>query len=252
MLGSSFSVANPNIVLNTVVAEILSQFADSLEKIASKGSEDFNAALAALVKETYGAHKRIVFNGNNYSEDWVKEAAQRGLSNLRTTVEALPEFTAKKSVTLFTRHGVFSEPEILSRYEILMENYCKTLSIEALTMIDMVKAGIIPASIAYQSEVASLLKGKKACGAYDTSLEDFLLGQIAGLSAGLLEKLSSLEKAIEEARNEQKVEAQAKMFSGKVFAAMSELRQKADALESLVAKKYWPLPSYADLLYSVI
>ncbi|MCL2026274.1 MAG: glutamine synthetase III [Leptospirales bacterium] len=246
MLGSSFSVAGPNIVLNTAAAEILAQFADSLEK-----AKDFNATLAALVKETFVAHKRIVFNGNNYSEDWVKEAAVRGLSNLKTTVEALPQYISEKSEALFAKHGVFSKEEIHSRYEILTESYCKTLGIEALTMIDITKGEIIPACITYQSELSSLLQSKKAVGSYDTSLEDFLLGQISSLSAGLLEKLKVLENAVEEAQNEQKLEAQAALFGGKTLTAMSQLRQTADALESLVAKKHWRLPSYTELLYSV-
>ncbi|MCL2101158.1 MAG: glutamine synthetase III [Fibromonadales bacterium] len=246
MLGSSFSVAGPNIVLNTAVAEILSQFADSLEK-----AKDFKSTLAALVKDTFVAHKRIVFNGNNYSEDWVKEAASRGLSNLKTAVDALPQFVSQKSEALFTKHGVFSKAEVHSRYEILTEIYCKTLCIEALTMIEITKVNIIPSCIAYQSELASLLKRKKACGSFDTSLEDFLLGQIADLSAGLLGKLKALESAVEKAKNEQSIEAQAALYGGDVLGAMSQLRQTADELESLVAKKHWSLPSYAELLYMV-
>ncbi|MCL2069768.1 MAG: glutamine synthetase III [Treponema sp.] len=247
MLGSSFSVADPNIFLNTAVAEVLSQFADSLEK-----TKDFTATLAALIKETYRVHRRIVFNGNNYSEEWVKEAATRGLSNLKTTVEALPKFVSPKSEGLFTKHSVFSREEIHSRFEILMESYCKTLNIEALTMIDMTKGEIIPACISYQNELALLLKNKKACGAYDCSLEDSLLGKISALSAKLIEQLRTLEAADEKAKAEGKIEAQTALFGGKVIAAMSELRQTVDELESLVAKKHWPLPSYAELLYSVV
>ena len=252
MLGSSFSVAGPNIVLNTAVAEILCQFADSLEKDAAKGSDAFNAAIAAIVKNTYGAHKRIVFNGNNYSDEWVKEAAKRGLSNLRTTVEALPKFIDKKSISLFTKHAVFSDTEIHSRYEILTEIYCKTINIEALTMVDMVKGTIIPAVIKYQSELASLIAAKMAGGVYDTTLEDYLLKELSSLSAQMLKDLSALEKAGEAAKKAGKPEEQAALFSGKVFASMADLRDTVDDLESLVAKKHWPMPSYADLLFSVI
>jgi glutamine synthetase len=252
MLGSSLSVAGPSIVLNTAVADVLAQFADLLEKAASKGSGDFKAALAALVKETFVAHKRIIFNGNNYSEEWKKEAALRGLSNLKTTVDTLPRFVSQKSEALFTGHGVFSKAEIHSRYEILSEIYNKTLRIEALAMADITKGSIIPACIAYQNELAKLLKRKKACGAYDTSLEDHLLGKIAGLSAKLLENLKTLEQVLEQAGAEQKLEAQTALYGGKLLAAMSELRLVADELESLVAKKHWPLPSYAQLLYSVV
>ena len=197
MLGSSFSVADPNIVLNTAVAEVLAQFADSLEK-----AKDFKGSLASLIKEAYGAHKRIIFNGNNYSQEWVKEAAARGLSNLSTTVQALPRFTSKKSEDLFTRHNVYSQAEIHARYEILMEGYCKTLNIEALAMIDITKGEIIPACIAYQNELALLLERKKTCGSYDTSLEDFMLDQIAGLSAKLIQQLRALEDADEKAKSE--------------------------------------------------
>ncbi|MCL2066451.1 MAG: glutamine synthetase III [Treponema sp.] len=247
MPGSSLSVAGPNIVLNTAVAEVLSQFADSLE-----GVKDFNAALGAIIKTTYGNHKRIIFNGNNYSADWVKEASRRGLSNLKTTMDTLGAFICEKSVTMFAAHRVFSKAELQSRYEILTESYCKTLGIEALTMIDITKGEIIPACIDYQNELALLLERKKNCGGYDTSLESFLLGQIAGLSTKLFENLKTLENAAMEAKNEQKTDAQAALFGSKVLASMSELRLTADELESLVAKKYWPLPSYADLLYSVI
>ena len=247
MLGSSFSVSGPNIVLNTAVAEVLSQFADALEN-----AKDFNAALAALIKDTVVAHKRILFNGNNYSAEWVKEAANRGLSNLKTTVDALPMYISQKNEALFTKHGVFSKAEVHSRYEILTENYCKTLCIEALTMIEITKRKLFHACIAYQNELAELLERKKACSEYNIALESFLLDQTAGLSARLLEKLRTLENTVEEAKNEQSLEAQAALFGGKVFSAMSELRLIADELESLVAEKHWPLPSYAEMLYSVI
>ena len=252
MLGSTFSVAGPNIVLNTAVSEILCQFADSLEKAASKGSDDFKAALAALIKETFVAHKRIIFNGNNYSDEWVQEAAKRGLSNLKTTVEALPKFVSQKSEALFPKHGVFSKAEIHSRYEILSEGYCKTIGIEALTMIEITMWKIIPASVAYQNELASLLHQKKACGSYDTSMEDYLLGEIAKLSAKILQNVKTLKKVTEEAKAEEKVEAQAAQFGGKVIQAMAQLRQTVDELEDLVSDKLWPLPSYAELLYSVV
>jgi glutamine synthetase len=170
MLGSMFSAAGPNIVLNTAVAETLREFADKLE-----GSKNFNQDLAILVKETFHKHKRIVFNGNNYAGEWVEEAKRRGLSNLKTTVDALPAFISKKSVGLFTQHHVFTEPELHSRYEILLESYCKQLHIEALTMADMVRKEIIHFCISYQSEIAKLLEKKKEIGRkYDVSLEERL------------------------------------------------------------------------------
>jgi glutamine synthetase len=225
----------------------LRQFADSLEK-----SKDFKADVAALVKKTFHDHKRIVFNGNNYAPEWVTEARKRGLSNLTTTIEALPEFVSGKSVELFTKHGVFTGNEIYSRYDILLENYCKTLHIEALTMIDMIKGEIIPACIDYQNDLAKLLEKKKACGIYDSSLEGHLLDGIAKLSACLLKKLTALEDAVIESGEEREILAQARFYREKVFAAMSELRLIADELETMVAEKYWPIPSYAQMLYSVI
>ena len=165
MLGSAFSIAGPNIVLNTVVAESLRGFADVLEN-----AEDFQSELASLIRKTIGQHKRIIFNGNNYSEDWVHEAERRGLSNLKNTVEALPAFVSDKSVELFARHHVFTPSEIRSRYEILLENYGKMLHIEALTMVDMVKKGIMPACVAYQNDLSQLLCSKKNCGDFYCSL----------------------------------------------------------------------------------
>ena len=246
MLGSTFSIAGSNIVLNTVVAEVLRQFADVLEK-----SDDFTGDLASIVRKTFHEHKRIIFNGNNYSEEWVTEAERRGLSNLKTTVDALPAFVSPKSVELFTTHHVFTGHEIHSRYEILMEGYCKTLHIEAFTMVDMVKGLIAPACIDYQNDLAKLLERKKACGEYDVSLEGYLLEQIAKLSACMLKKLTSLEEMLLKSREEQELIAHASFYRDRIFAAMSELRLIVDELETLVAKKHWPLPSYADLLYSV-
>ncbi|HWS42538.1 MAG TPA: glutamine synthetase III [Pseudoflavonifractor sp.] len=247
MLGSTISIAGPNIVLNTVVAESLRQFADQLE-----GAEDFTLTLADLVRETIRAHKRIIFNGNNYSDDWVREAEHRGLSNLKTTVDALPAFIAPESVALFTQHHVFTEKELLSRYEILLEGYCKTLHIEALTMADLTHRDIIPACFEYQSALAALLQQKKACGEFDSAPEAALLTRLSKLSACLFKKLDALEGSLLETKAEQAPLPLARFYREKVFAAMSELRLVVDELETLVAKKYWPLPSYGELLYSVL
>ncbi|MDR0503889.1 MAG: glutamine synthetase III [Treponema sp.] len=249
MLGSTFSIAGPNIVLNTITAEALCQFADILEK-----SGDFNTDLAALVKKTYSEHKRIIFNGNNYSEEWVAEAQKRGLSNLKTTVDALPKFIEKKSIDLFTKHHVFTESEVNSRYEIMMESYCKTLHIEALTMVDMVKGAIIPSCMDYQRELIDLLRQKKAYGgvSFDCSLEEHFLNSITKLSACLLKKLTALESAVLESSQEREILAQAAFYRDNIFTAMSELRLIVDELETLVARKHWPIPTYAEMLYSVI
>ena len=142
------NIAGPNTVLNTVVAEILREFADRLE-----GWSEFNSDLTSLIKQTFKAHKRIVFNGNNYSDEWVVEAEKRGLSNLRTTVDTLPEFISKKTIELFTKHGVFVQSELNSWYEILLERYCKTIRVEALTTVDMVKGEVVPACVNYQRDL---------------------------------------------------------------------------------------------------
>ncbi len=246
MLGSAFSIAGPNIVLNTVVAESLRQFADILEN-----TDDFKGALGDLIRETIAAHKRIIFNGNNYSDEWVQEAERRGLSNLKTTVDALPALVSRKNMDVFIRHHVFSESEIHSRYEILLENYCKTLHIEALTMVDLVNREIIPACIAYQNKLAGLLATKKACGAYDTALEEQRLERLSGLSACLLRRLTALESALLETKKSEDQLSLARFYRSEIFSRMSELRLVVDELETLVAKEDWPLPTYGEMLYSV-
>ena len=247
MPGSAFSIAGPNIVLNTVVAETLRQLADRLEK-----AEDFTTELAHMIRKFYREHKRIVFNGDNYTEAWVAEAGKRGLSNLKTTVDALPEFISGKSVELFTGHRVFTETELRSRYEILMEGYCKTIHIEALTIVDMVKGEIIPACVDYQNDLVRLLGQKKVCGEYESVMEEQLLSEISKLSSCLMKKLKILEEAITESKEERDVLAQASFYRDRIFTAMSELRVIVDQLETLVGNKHWSLPSYARLLYSVI
>jgi len=257
MVGSKFSIAGPNIVLNTIIAEVLRQFADNLEK-----PENFTVYLAELIKKTFSEHKRIIFNGNNYSEEWVAEAKKRGLSNLKTTVDALPEFISKKSIELFIKHHVFSETEMHSRYEILLDSYCKTLHIEALTMIDMVKGYIIPASVDYQRELVDLLRQKKSYGGLDISLESHFLGNIGRLSAGLWNKLVILENEVlksaslrtseDSSLRLEEILGSACFYRDNILRAMSDLRLLADELETLTAKKHWPIPVYAEILYSVI
>ena len=246
MLGSTFSIAGPNIVLNTVIAEVLSGMADELE-----AADDFKTALKELVKKTYSEHKRIVFNGNNYSKEWVKEAKERGLSNLKTTVDALPEFISDKSVALFTKHHVFTKEELHARYEIQMESYCKTLHIEALTMIDMVMSDICPACISYENELAQLVLAKQSIELFDTSLERILLGSISNLTGSLVSLLDHLEDVLGKAEKKQDLLAKAVFYRNKVLPAMDALRLVVDELETYVARKHWPLPSYAEMLYSV-
>ncbi len=245
MLGSSLSIAGPNIVLNTIVAEQLSQFADILEK-----SADFKKDLASLIKKTIKEHKRIIFNGDGYSQEWVDEAEKRGLLNLKTTVDALPSFIADKNIGLFERHGVFTRTELHSRYEIMLENYQKTLHIEALTMVDMVKKYVIPAALDYQNELITLKLSKDKLGIKATA-ENTLLNKLSELTNTALERLNGLEDALVNANMYSDTLELARYYRDTVFKDMSNLRVTVDEMEATVAKKYWTLPTYAELLYSV-
>ncbi len=246
MVGSTFSIAGPNIILNTIVSEALKNFADTLE-----ASKDFNSDLAKLIKETYKKNKQIIFNGNNYSDQWVDEAKKRGLLNLKTTVDALPSFTAPKNEKLFLEHGIFTKNELYSRYEILLEGYCKTIKIEALTMIDMTKKLIIPSSVAYQKELAQLFQIKNEIGGIDTTMESSLLKEISTLSAGLLTSLEMLEKSTTKSQDIVETLNLAKFCKDDLIVKMDTLRSYADRLEELVSKECWAMPTYGDILYSV-
>lgn len=247
MLGSAFSISGPIIVINTIVAESLRQFADELEQ-----SSDFKSDLSKLIKRTIKEHKRIIFNGNGYDQSWVKEAESRGLSNLKSTPDALPAFIHPKSVELFSRHKVFTEHEIHSRYEILLENYSKTINIEALTMLDIVNKQIVPAVVSYQNELAQLILIKKAVSAeVSTGMEEKLLSKIAKLSELLGKRLDYLSEQLIAVREINDKLELAKAYREKVCTAMNELRLVVDELELLVSSKHWPLPSYAEVLNSV-
>lgn len=247
MLGSAFSIAGANIVLNTIVAEELSQFADILEN-----SSNFDEDLNTLIKNTIKSHNKIIFNGNNYSNDWVKEAEKRGLLNLKTTPDALPSFVNSKNVELFTKHHVLSETELYSRYEILLENYSKTIHIEALTMIDLAKKEIIPAILGYQGEIAEIANNKKKLSSsIQCCLEENILNKISALGNSLYSKLEDLEKSVLDAKLHTEALDLAKYYRESVFMNMQQLRAVVDELETLVSKKYWTLPSYGELLFSV-
>ena len=247
MLGSNFSIAGPNMVLNTIVAEELSQFADVLEQ-----ADDFESALNKLIKKTIKEHKRIIFNGNNYSEEWVKEAEKRGLLNLKTTVDALPHYIEPKNIKLFTKHKIFTESEMYSRYEILLENYCKTLHIEGKTMLDMIKKDIIPAVTAYCKELSETALSKKSlCPQAPCVTEESMVTILSELSAGVFEKTQKLEAALSHTEQISDIQAQAESYRDEVIPAMEALRKDADEIESLVGEKYWPYPTYGKMLFSV-
>ncbi len=245
MPGSSFSIAGPNIVINTAVADVLCEFANELE-----GKENFHEALSEIIKRTVKKHSRIIFNGNNYSDEWVREAQKRGLSNLKTTIEALPKYLDEKNISLFERHNVFSKTEVQSRYEILLESYSKTINIEALTFIDMVKQNILNSSFEYQKELIDLINAKKSAG-IESETELKVINNINVLTKEMNLKLEKLEQVIELARSVDETFKQAEYYSKSVIKAMLELRVIVDELEMNIAKKFWTFPSYAQLLYSV-
>lgn len=247
MLGSAFSISGPNIILNTIVAEALRQFADTLES-----SEDFNASLMELIRSTIIKHRRIIFNGNNYSEEWVIEAERRGLSNYKSTVDALPHFVDEKNIELFTRHEIFTKTEIHSRYEILMENYCKTIAIEAQTLLEMIRQEVIPAVCSYQKEIVTTATLKQGFSTdMDCSLEHKLLSSISSLSSCLFKNAEALDVILSQAKSHHDILEQALAYRNDVIPAMQEIRIVADQLETLTGKAYWPFPTYGELLFSV-
>ena len=247
MVGSSLSISGPNIILNTVVAEALSQFADTLEK-----SSNFEKDLDELIKDTFAKHKRIVYNGNNYSDEWVKEAEKRGLYNLKSMPEVMPQFITKKSIELLTKHKVFTEVEIHSRYEIVLEEYIKVLNIEALTLIDMINKNIIPDSIEYEGALSKIAERKKNLK-IKFEVEKDLINKISDLTKSLSDKLKKFEGYIAEGKKISDVQKASKFYRDKVLNYMdNEMRPIIDELEKTVSKKYWKLPTYGDMLYSLL
>ncbi len=246
MVGSTFSISGPNFILNTIVAEVLNGFADELEK-----ASDFKKGLTELVRNTIKQHKRIIFNGNNYSDEWVVEAERRGLLNLKTTVDAIPTFIAQKNIDVLVKHNVLSEREVHSRYDILLESYSKTIHIEALTMIDMTKKDILPSSVSYQKELVTLVKAKTELGGIDCTFEKDLLERISKLTSSIYNGLTSLEEKVLETKNINDAVELTKFYREQVLGAMTTLRASVDELETLVAKKHWSLPTYSEILYSV-
>jgi len=246
-LGSSQSISGPNVVLNTIIAESLGKFADELET-----ATDFNGTLNALIRRVLREHKRIIFNGNGYDPAWVEEAEKRGLLNLKTTVDALPAYVAEKNIELFVKHGVFSESEVHSRYEIKLENYVKVINIEAQTTADMARKLILPAALEYSKEIAKEAELKKAVApTIPLDTEIALLNKLSTESAELAAAIDALDKAIAGQDNGAEIIAEATYTRDSILAGMAEVRKHADALEVLVAKKYWPMPTYQDLLLYV-
>ena len=247
MLGSTANIACPNTILNTIVAESLDYISDYIE-----GKDDLDKALNEVLKKILKEHKAIIFNGNNYAPEWVEEAESRGLLNLKSSAEALPHYTDEKNIKLFEKHGVYTKLELESRKEILLEKYCQTINIEALTMLEMVKKDIIPAICNYSKDLTQGALAKKNLSSdIDVSLETSLVSKISSLSACLSKKTAELDKVLLDAKDIENSEELAKFYHDTVLSQMNEVRAIADELETIVGKGYWPFPTYTDLLFSV-
>ncbi len=246
MLGSASSIASANIVLNTAVAESLKSYADRLENV-----ENFEDALHSLIKKTIKDHKRIIFNGNGYDDEWIKEAEKRGLFNFRTTPDALPCLTADKNVKLFEEHKVFTKAELEARQEIYFQNYCKTLNIEALTAIDMVNKDILPAISSYIGKLGSTAASKKtAFAAADCTYEEATATRLSALVASMYKAVNELSSELSAIKRMDAVEKAGK-FRDVIIPKMEEIRKYSDEAESITGADYWPFPTYADLLFGV-
>ena len=244
--GSSQSIADTNTVINTIVAEALDEFASRLEV-----AKDFDAELHSLIRDTIKAHKRIIFNGNNYSAEWVKEADKRGLYNLPSTPDAVERLIAPENISLFTKYGVLTETEVRSRYEIMLESYCKTVGIEALTMIEMTRKQIIPAVMAFSKEVADTVKVKTDIGfGADVAAETALCKKLSFLLGNIYSSCEKLSSDMSEKHGNTESE-RANYFRSVIFRDMSSLRSFADEAEAVTSSAYWPIPDYAKLLFSV-
>ncbi|MDY5231830.1 MAG: glutamine synthetase III [Eubacteriales bacterium] len=247
MPGSSLSISGPNFMLNTAVAESLRQFADILEK-----EDDFSAGVDKLLRNTLKKHARIIFNDDNYSDEWVKEAKRRGLLNLASTPEALPYFIADKNIKLFETHGILTRDEVVSRYEIMLENYSKVINIEALTMLEMARQDIIPAVCEYIKLLSDETAAKKlVCASVNCSMEENLISTLSDKLSALFENLEELDKEVHTAHNMSDAQKAAEYYHDTVLARMEKVRGIADYMEVYTAKEYWPFPTYGDLLFSI-
>ena len=243
--GSRLSCAGPMTIMNTIVAEVLDQFYEKL-----KDAEDFNTALNELIRQTIIENKRIIFNGNGYSDEWVKEAEARGLINLRTTPDAIPVYLYDKNVEVLSKHGVYSRVELESRVEILLDEYCKTINIEAKTMIDMAKKDILPAVMSYVKDLGATAATAQQLGA-DLTVETELVKRLSSLAAETYKALGELEKAEDTVAKIADTAEAANFFRDTVLPCMAALRKPADEMEALCGEKYWPYPTYEQLLFYV-
>ena len=246
MLGSASSVSDTNVMLNTMVADVFSQFADRLEK-----TTDFNNEINSIIKETMDSHKRIIFNGDGYSSEWEKEAERRGLKNLRSTVDAIPLLKSEENIAMFERHGVLSRTEVNSRVDIILENYSKILHIEALTLIDMMNREVIPAITAYSDILCKAVLNKNSIGGISATVERELLARLTAANKEIFTLTGELKMAVATAEQTYDVLDKAKQYHDIILKLMSDIRKYADSAESVVPNDYWPYPSYGDLLFNI-
>lgn len=248
MVGSSASIASPNFFLNTIVAHVLEQFADRLEK-----AKDFSKEVNSIIKDVVKENGRIIFNGNGYSDEWVKEAEKRGLPNIKSYVEAIASLLKEKNMTVMEKHKVFSKVEMHSRYEISLEKYIKTINIEAMTMLEMAKRQLLPACIKFETEIAKSINEVKSCGIEaDLSANTDLLKETASFVSQFKKEISLLENSLSKAQNSfEDTFDQAMFYRNDVFARMEALRTAADELERIVDSSIWPIPTYADILFNI-
>ena len=247
MLGSSNSIACANIMLNSAVADVLEKFADTLE-----GASDFETALHDLIKQTINDHKRIIFGGNGYGDEWMEEAAKRGLSNYKTTADCMPHLLDKKNADMLIEQKVYTQAELESRCEIMLENYVKAVNIEALTMIDMAKKEILPAIEKYVSDLVETVSKKKTLGeAIPSRYENSVISKLSTLEDLIFDRTEELEKAAAELKDIEDIQKQSEFVRDSILVKMASLRVAADEAETLTDSKYWPFPTYGDLLFGV-
>ncbi|MBR6793846.1 MAG: glutamine synthetase type III, partial [Clostridia bacterium] len=247
MCGSSASIAEPNIILNTIIADVLQEFAEILES-----AEDFNATLQKLIRDTIRRHKRIIFNGDNYSEEWVEEAEKRGLLNLATTMDVLPLFVQKKNIDLFTRHKVFTAEEMHSRYEIMVDNYCKTLNIEARTLNSMIRRDILPAVSREADRLAgTIIHKKQAIAGLSCTFEEELLQELSTLTEELYTLCVEFERKRKYAKTIEPFYDRGIYYRDEINTDLEKLRCIIDRMEVVIPAENWPFPTYYDLLFSV-
>ena len=247
MLGSSASISDTNVMINTIVAEAFCEFADILEK-----SDDFQSDVKKLIKHTISEHKRIIFNGDGYSSEWQDEAKKRGLLNLENTAEALPLLSSQRNIELFARHGIFNETEVKCREEIRLENYCKTIHIEARTLLQMIKRDVIPAISRYTQALCECICSKKSASSdIDCTVEESLSKRLSDKNAQLFNLADTLSKAKKSAKGIKNISEKAVFYHDNVLSVMKQIRDITDKVETEVGREYWPYPTYGDLLFKI-